>query len=272
MLEFLKEYWPMLVCAVLIVASIILLIIFRDREDAAQEPANNANDANNAYANDVTPVTEQPVYEETPAYTEAPVYEETPAYTEEPASFDWNDSFVAEETPVYTEEPAYEQPVQERRVVGYDEETGAPIYEGDAQPAEENTFSDFTYEEPVEEEPVAPAPAKKQPAKKQAVKEAVEEEPAEEASEETDASALVAVEDDADFEEKKERKGVYMVTYDKASKEWIVRKTGAQRASKRCRTKKQAVKVAEHLATTQDLNITVKKKNGKFQKKGNAGL
>ena len=61
-----------------------------------------------------------------------------------------------------------------------------------------------------------------------------------------------------------------MVTYDKDSKYWVVKKTGAQKASKRCKTKKEAMEVAERLAENQDLNLTVKKKNGKFQKRENA--
>ncbi len=63
----------------------------------------------------------------------------------------------------------------------------------------------------------------------------------------------------------------YMVTYDKEHEEWVVKKTGASRASKRCKTKKEAMEVAEKLAQSQDLNITVKKKDGKFQKRENAG-
>ena len=62
------------------------------------------------------------------------------------------------------------------------------------------------------------------------------------------------------------RKQKYMVTYDKENKEWVVKKTGAARASRRCRTKAEALEVAEHLAESQDLNLTVKKKDGKFQK------
>ena len=33
-----------------------------------------------------------------------------------------------------------------------------------------------------------------------------------------------------------------------------------------CKTKAEALEVAEHLADSQDLNLTVKKKDGKFQK------
>ena len=71
-------------------------------------------------------------------------------------------------------------------------------------------------------------------------------------------------------EVKKERAQKYMVTYDKENKDWVVRKTGSQRASKRCKTKKEAMEVAERLAESQDLNLSVKKKDGKFQKRENA--
>ena len=58
-----------------------------------------------------------------------------------------------------------------------------------------------------------------------------------------------------------------MLTYDKENKEWVVKKTGGQRASKRFSTKKEALVYAEKLSQNQDLNLTVKKKDGKFQKR-----
>lgn len=70
-----------------------------------------------------------------------------------------------------------------------------------------------------------------------------------------------------DMSEAKTKNQKYMVIYDKEKKDWIVKKTGAGRASKRCRTKKEALEVAERLAESQDLNLTIKKKDGKFQKK-----
>ena len=71
-------------------------------------------------------------------------------------------------------------------------------------------------------------------------------------------------------EEEKVRSQKYMVTYDKERKDWVVKKTGAQKASKRCKTKKEAMEVVTRLADNQELNISVKKKNGKFQKTENA--
>ena len=71
-------------------------------------------------------------------------------------------------------------------------------------------------------------------------------------------------------EEEKVKAQKYMVIYDKEKKDWVVKKTGAQKASKRCKTKKEAMEVVTRLADNQELNISVKKKNGKFQKTENA--
>ena len=62
------------------------------------------------------------------------------------------------------------------------------------------------------------------------------------------------------------RKQKYMVTYDKEKKDWIVKKTDSSRASKRCKTKAEALEVATRLIDSQELSLTVKKKDGKFQK------
>ena len=68
-------------------------------------------------------------------------------------------------------------------------------------------------------------------------------------------------------EMEKARAQKYMVTYDKENKDWVIKKTGAVKASKRCKTKKEALEIVEKLAENQDLNVSVKKKDGKFQKK-----
>lgn len=78
--------------------------------------------------------------------------------------------------------------------------------------------------------------------------------------------ASVEAETDADKKEKKQR---YFVTYDKDNKDWVVRKTDSERASKRCKTKAEALEVATRLSENQELSLTVKKKDGKFQKKDN---
>lgn len=70
-------------------------------------------------------------------------------------------------------------------------------------------------------------------------------------------------------EEKPERKQVYMVTFDKEAREWVIKKTGADRASRRCKTKQEALEIVDKLSENQDLGVSVKKKDGKFQKKSN---
>ena len=69
-----------------------------------------------------------------------------------------------------------------------------------------------------------------------------------------------------EVKKEKQRKQVYMISYDKENKEWIVKKTEGERASKRCKTKAEALEVAKKLSESQDLKMSVKKKNGKFQK------
>lgn len=70
-------------------------------------------------------------------------------------------------------------------------------------------------------------------------------------------------------EEKPKRKQVYMVTFDKEEREWVIKKTGADRASRRCKTKQEALEIVDKLSENQDLGVSVKKKDGKFQKKSN---
>lgn len=67
--------------------------------------------------------------------------------------------------------------------------------------------------------------------------------------------------------EKIEKSNVtYGVTYDKTNKEWVVKKTGASRASKRFSTKAEALEYAEKISENNNANLRVHKKNGKFQK------
>ena len=67
-------------------------------------------------------------------------------------------------------------------------------------------------------------------------------------------------------EEEKDENVRYRVVYDKEQKNWIVKIDGGERASKRCATKEEAMKVAKDLAKKKDANLSVHKKNGKFQK------
>ena len=68
---------------------------------------------------------------------------------------------------------------------------------------------------------------------------------------------------------KKEKLNRYRVTYDKTMQNWVVKMDGATRASKRCATKEEALKVAKELAKKKDSKLSVHKKDGKFQKKAN---
>ncbi|MCL2798085.1 MAG: DUF2188 domain-containing protein [Firmicutes bacterium] len=63
-----------------------------------------------------------------------------------------------------------------------------------------------------------------------------------------------------------EPSGVYEVVYDQEKEDWVVRKRGNQRATRRCSTKQEAVKVSRELATNQNAGLAIHKKDGKFQK------
>ena len=62
-------------------------------------------------------------------------------------------------------------------------------------------------------------------------------------------------------------KETYGVTYDKENRQWVVKKTGSARASKRCATKAEALEYAEKLSEAKGANLRVHKKDGKFQKR-----
>ena len=59
----------------------------------------------------------------------------------------------------------------------------------------------------------------------------------------------------------------YRVTYDKEKKDWVVKKDGAQRATKRFPTKEEATEFAKEIAKKNDTSLAIHKKDGKFQKK-----
>lgn len=48
-------------------------------------------------------------------------------------------------------------------------------------------------------------------------------------------------------EEIKEPENVYSITHDEKTDEWIVKKTGASRATKRCKTEKEAIDLVNKL-------------------------
>ena len=70
-----------------------------------------------------------------------------------------------------------------------------------------------------------------------------------------------------DNKEQKNSKKVYGVTYDKSKREWVVKKTGSSRASKRFTTKAEALEYAEKLSELNGVGLRVHKKDGKFQKR-----
>lgn len=58
----------------------------------------------------------------------------------------------------------------------------------------------------------------------------------------------------------------YVVKFDAAKQEWIVLKTGNTRATRRVRTKQEALAIAKELSKSSDTSLVVHKKDGKFQK------
>ena len=109
---------------------------------------------------------------------------------------------------------------------------------------------------------------KKTTTKKESKKEEVVAEETAETTEEETAETSDDSESSETVEKAKAQK--YMVIYDKESKLWVVKKTGAQRASKKFQTKAQAFKFAERISGEKGMSLTVKKKNGQFQKAANA--
>ena len=126
------------------------------------------------------------------------------------------------------------------------------------EPAEvkEEEKEEVKAEETAQEKPVEAKPAKKRKQKEAEQVEEVKEEPAEEVKEEPAE------------EEKEERElGHYTISYDKEKKDWVIKRPGSQRATKRTKTKKEALEIVKKLTETQEVGFVVKKKNGKFQKK-----
>lgn len=142
-------------------------------------------------------------------------------------------------------------------------------------------------EQPGKEEKVGNV--KEEPLKEEEQKEEVKEEPKEEAEAETKktsekpkkkapsaknskpAEAEKAQKEHAEKQQVKEEKPMtketYGVTYDKENRQWVVKKTGSARASKRCATKAEALEYAEKLSEAKGANLRVHKKDGKFQKR-----
>lgn len=117
-------------------------------------------------------------------------------------------------------------------------------------------------EERLFEEAPAAAEAKEEEAK---VEEPVKAEEPKKATEPKKPAAKKAAE--AKKETKPTETVMYSIVYDRAAREWVVRKTGSPRAIRRLRTKAEALEYAEQLSVRQGLALQVHKKDGKFQKK-----
>ena len=68
-------------------------------------------------------------------------------------------------------------------------------------------------------------------------------------------------------DEVKRNNSRYRVSFDRETSTWIVKKSDNQRVTRRVKTKKEALEIAKELCKHQDMNLTVHKKDGKFQKK-----
>ena len=67
----------------------------------------------------------------------------------------------------------------------------------------------------------------------------------------------------------KETAGVYRLSYSEKDKQWVIKRDGAKRVIATFHTKEEALKRIKELSNNQDVGFTVKKKDGKFQKKEN---
>ena len=140
----------------------------------------------------------------------------------------------------------------------------ALLLSAEEQPQEENAPAKEVNEQPtqevVAEQPAEPAQETTQEPVAEVAEEPTEEvEPTEEAAQEV---ATTTPEKAKDIS-----KNNYVIAYDKDEKEWVVKRQGSARASKRTKTKKEALEVVKKLTASQDVNFVVKKKDGKFQKK-----
>ncbi len=150
------------------------------------------------------------------------------------------DKTVQTDQPTLSEEQSTDEKPQE---VEAKEET-------ETEPQKEETRSEETTEE---DETMA---TKKEPVVKAETKTVKKEE-------------IKKVEAEQESAAKSEIKAVYRVVYDKENREWLIRKDGATRVIRRVKTKAEALELATQFAENQELNITVQKKDGKFQKKTN---
>ncbi len=157
-------------------------------------------------------------------------------------------------------DPEIPEPGQDPEPAPEEEQAVAPAPEPEEEPApvSESEPEPVSDEEPIpepEEEPVAePAPVSE------------EETPAE-----PEPEPEVDEDDHNDVEvrhpDAKKSDSGYRVVYDRETFTWVVKKDNNTRVTRRVKTKKEALEIAKELSKRQDVNMTVHKKDGKFQKK-----
>ncbi len=128
-----------------------------------------------------------------------------------------------------------------------------------------------TQEKTVKENSMNSTKKKETPSKKQEEKTNTQAKQTEKKKVATKTEAKTKTEDvkakeTTETKEVKAKAQKYIISYDKNEREWVVKKTGSARASKRFHTKQEALKYAEALSEKQNISMTVKKKDGKFQK------
>ena len=69
--------------------------------------------------------------------------------------------------------------------------------------------------------------------------------------------------------EEKVTAGVYRLSYIEKDRLWVIKRDGAKRVIATFHTKEEALKRIKELSENQEVGFTVKKKNGRFQRKGN---
>jgi outer membrane biosynthesis protein TonB len=167
-----------------------------------------------------------------------------------------------EESPVSKQ--AAEQS-ENAQAVSEPEKSAEPAVAEEVKPAVESESVQKEAEEPVKQvepkeevtalqnEPVAVKPQKEAaPKKPSAAKKTTNEEESSDIYDEVE-----TIGDGADM---------FLVEHDRVKGDWVIKKKGATRATRRVGTKAEAVKIAKELVSKNDANLTIRKKDGKFQK------
>ena len=234
MLEFLQNYWSILLAGVIaIVAIVALVIITRKPKD---EIANQeTEDKNTEETTDEETVNEQSIIE---GATD----------TEEPTVTETEEEF--EETVDETGEKAEEERVEPQKRRGRPRKNVEEVDDAETESQESVVEEVETEDQEIEDK---------------------------ESDEESESSEVEEPSDELESEEETEASSkavkktaiIYHVIYDKDLKEWLVRKNNGKRASKKAKTKEEAIIIAKQLCENNNATLRVHKKDGKFQKKSN---